>query len=681
MDPAALKSLPPGGDIFHCAGLCDPGEYKLRLVGKRNVPETTCVVYRDLDNDSVSEEILVTQEEKEYYTVMVLSRGKILYQWRIRGQLSPGDFLCFGDRDRDGCEDIYVVGYAGDSAVLNWFEASPDHPDVNTVKLVKYSVVDGNINTRIGSLQISDLDGDGKDEFICICTTGYGIFPRVMAVVDFDRDTVLRSPTGCSGIIHYRLFDLTGNGKKEVVFTRTAALGNCRADSVGNDQVSWIMALDHNLQFLFEPVPVGAYPSMLLVHPILSGNRQHLLVLEYKRGMDAEPSVLMLVDLKGNVRRVKKVGEVDYHPGYKDAIMDHKPFPVIMLNSSGIFEVDSILRMTPVGPGEPIANRKFVHADLNGSGTSEYIFAPYREGGIAVYNEDFERTAEFCDIYLTEKYVFSLLKDRGEERRFAINTTHHLYIFKYFRNPLHYFIYPGYIALYGFLVFIFYFLGKLQKARMEQKYSRKRQMSELQLIAVQKQIAPHFTLNLINSIGALMHQQDKARVQILLGKYSRILRYSLMSSDRITVTLAEELEQVRNYLYLERFRMDGIFDFEVSTGPDADLQRYIPKTLVFTFVENAVKHGIRSLEGKAGRISLTLGPEKGDFRIRIEDNGIGRGKAAEHKGQSTGKGLEIIDDMLSLYQAMENTKIRYRIEDLYPGAEYPGTRVEIILPG
>ncbi|MFO8129093.1 MAG: hypothetical protein R6T99_04230 [Bacteroidales bacterium] len=131
----------------------------------------------------------------------------------------------------------------------------------------------------------------------------------------------------------------------------------------------------------------------------------------------------------------------------------------------------------------------------------------------------------------------------------------------------------------------------------------------------------------------------------------------------------------------EEIYMDGIFDFEVSTGPDADLQRYIPKTLVFTFVENAVKYGIRSLEGKAGRISLTLGPEKGNFRIRIEDNGIGRGKAAEHKGQSTGKGLEIIDDMLSLYQAMENTKIHYRIEDLYPGAEYPGTRVEIILPG
>lgn len=146
----------------------------------------------------------------------------------------------------------------------------------------------------------------------------------------------------------------------------------------------------------------------------------------------------------------------------------------------------------------------------------------------------------------------------------------------------------------------------------------------------------------------------------------------MLNSERIITTLAEEVEYVKNYLDLERFRLNEKFDYEINFDKELDQTIRIPRMLIHTFIENAIKHGIKHLE-ENGKIEI-LGNKKGNYiTIKIIDNGIGRTSAGELRNNSTGKGLRIIDQIIDLYYKLENKKISYEIFD----REKQGTEVVV----
>lgn len=66
------------------------------------------------------------------------------------------------------------------------------------------------------------------------------------------------------------------------------------------------------------------------------------------------------------------------------------------------------------------------------------------------------------------------------------------------------------------------------------------------------------------------------------------------------------------------------------------------------------------------------------LEVTIEDNGIGRAKAKTNSTASTGKGIEIVDQIIDLYQKLNNTKVEYQVLDLEKEKGIPyGTRVVI----
>jgi LytS/YehU family sensor histidine kinase len=171
-----------------------------------------------------------------------------------------------------------------------------------------------------------------------------------------------------------------------------------------------------------------------------------------------------------------------------------------------------------------------------------------------------------------------------------------------------------------------------------------------------------------------------------LSRFSKLLRAILVHSDKETISLKEELEILNLYVELESIRFKGSFSYEVICDDNIDTDEIkIPTLLVQPFVENAIWHGLMHKEGERKlRVEFS---EQGDFiSCVIEDNGVGRKKAAEMKmttapdKKHTSKGIEVSKERLKAMQCdgVEGTITIHDLTDQQGNAA--GTKVEIIFP-
>lgn len=155
---------------------------------------------------------------------------------------------------------------------------------------------------------------------------------------------------------------------------------------------------------------------------------------------------------------------------------------------------------------------------------------------------------------------------------------------------------------------IIYFAATAMRRRRlaelrESELARALQLAELRVLKTQ--LNPHFLFNSLNTVRALI-AEDPARAQRAVTHLANTLRYTLSAGRDELVTLAQELDIVRDYLALETMRFEDRLAVEFAVAPETgDVQ--IPVMLLQTVVENAVKHGIAELpEGGIIRIATSL---------------------------------------------------------------------------
>jgi sensor histidine kinase YesM len=184
----------------------------------------------------------------------------------------------------------------------------------------------------------------------------------------------------------------------------------------------------------------------------------------------------------------------------------------------------------------------------------------------------------------------------------------------------------------------------------------------------------------LNSISGLLYKNDVEKANYITEKYAKLLRHSLINSDNIITSFAEELEYIEYYLEIEKYRLEGKFTYTIDIEAGAKKEFEIPKMLVFTFAENAVKHGIRHMEGN-GHIQLKLSEDRNYHIIEVMDNGIGIKNSEKHRKESTGTGLKTVDEILDYYKQIKKKKIYYEMFSLNGKFDnQPGTHVKISLP-
>lgn len=143
---------------------------------------------------------------------------------------------------------------------------------------------------------------------------------------------------------------------------------------------------------------------------------------------------------------------------------------------------------------------------------------------------------------------------------------------------------------------------------------------EIKLKMMASQINPHFLFNVLESIRMKAHihgEKEIANIVQLLGK---LMRKNLEIGGGIT-TLREEMEMVRSYLGIQKFRYEDRLNFELIMETESKEIHILP-LIIQPLVENAIIHG---LEGKEvnGILIVRSWVSNNELHIEVMDNGIG----------------------------------------------------------
>lgn len=152
---------------------------------------------------------------------------------------------------------------------------------------------------------------------------------------------------------------------------------------------------------------------------------------------------------------------------------------------------------------------------------------------------------------------------------------------------------------------------KAEAARREMEI----QKTEAELQNLRNQINPHFLLNTLNSIYALISfDRDKAQKAVL--SLSALLRQMLYGGRNNAVALNDEVEFIRNYVELMRIRLNKNvrIDFNVSISHGDDVK--VAPFIFISLVENAFKHGVSTANSSFILINILYDGEKIVCEIR-----------------------------------------------------------------
>ncbi|HEX7412847.1 MAG TPA: histidine kinase, partial [Bacteroidia bacterium] len=241
----------------------------------------------------------------------------------------------------------------------------------------------------------------------------------------------------------------------------------------------------------------------------------------------------------------------------------------------------------------------------------------------------------------------------------------------------------GFIALIIFTLF----RVRLNQLKREQEKETKTQIeiAKNELKALRAQMNPHFLFNSLNSIQHYIVSNKGDEAAFYLNRFAKLMRMILANSEKTTITLNEEINGLKIYIELEQMRFSNLFDFDIKVDEtiDADYEQ-IPSMLLQPYVENAILHGLVPKDG-GGILKINFFIKENFLHITIEDNGIGRKKAAEIKNQSRkshdSMGMKITKDRLRLLSNVQQVSYTVTFTDLQDAQNNPlGTHVEITAP-
>lgn len=195
---------------------------------------------------------------------------------------------------------------------------------------------------------------------------------------------------------------------------------------------------------------------------------------------------------------------------------------------------------------------------------------------------------------------------------------------------------------------------------------------QYELQALSSQINPHFLYNTLDTIIWMAEFQDSQRVVQVTKSLATYFRLAL-NQGKDLISLSDEINHVRQYLFIQKQRYGDKLEYEIDEEPDFD-NLVLPKLVLQPLVENALYHGIKEKEGQ-GHIKVSVQRQDIGLVIRIEDDGVGF-QATSDSSQSQlkrgGVGLQNVDQRLKLHFG-DNYQMKI------DSAPSKGTTVEIYL--
>ncbi|XZF16525.1 ligand-binding sensor domain-containing protein [Chitinophagaceae bacterium MMS25-I14] len=216
------------------------------------------------------------------------------------------------------------------------------------------------------------------------------------------------------------------------------------------------------------------------------------------------------------------------------------------------------------------------------------------------------------------------------------------------------------------------------------KIEAEKEVLSLRVIALQKQVSPHFIFNGLHTLQTIFFEKKFILANEYLANFSSLLRFSLEYARQDSASLKEELMLVCNYLELEKLQF-AANEFSYSIDIESAItvsQISIPAFLLQPFVENALKHGFRQLHQYQKKIHIRIHREHNNVVLYVEDNGRGfpAKNASADTQQHQSRGMDIIRTKILLFNKIYKRNISFSAETLNTNTEgLPGTRITIYL--
>lgn len=169
-------------------------------------------------------------------------------------------------------------------------------------------------------------------------------------------------------------------------------------------------------------------------------------------------------------------------------------------------------------------------------------------------------------------------------------------------------------------VFLFVAGGLLSLAVRVNNRLRKTEQEKIQteLSYLKAQINPHFLFNTLNSIYALALVESPATADALVN-LSSFLRYVIQDSQQHQVSLRHEIDYIRQYIALQKLRLDDTVQVDFRFDGTVNGQRIAPLLLI-SFIENAFKYGVSPQEPSA--IGIVIAVHDQELTCHITNNKV-----------------------------------------------------------
>lgn len=653
--------------------------YRLAVNFKKSLgPLEDIVNLRDLDHDGTVEVIRFGHSNIYDASINVYRTNLIpIDQWNLSGKRCYfNQTISYWDENGNGSDDIFVFTNDGGDIYLSAIDLLLPNKKLFTKRVFSGYVDSLDNDIMPSTILFEDLNNDGSDELIFGLNAGFSAYPRNLFIWDRVIDTLYQSPYYCNRIVPSYVSDLDNDGKKEIY---------CNFGSSGNATPTIDMnCSDYHVYFtLFDQFAQPTWPleeyttSFRGVVPLQLGKEPHEKMAILSPAPDNHTDQHM-------VRLYNSQKELDTTHYFSTAFLG-SPFDyfanqvfLIKRNPNKVFELSQEGRIDELNP---LVSFTYIQcAQLDDDIESEWISVNESIDEVTVSQDDFSTpcTIKIDKVHDNRKIIGSY-RDGNGKAHIYIQRQDMVYDLLYTKNPYALLRYPFYGGIYlGFMGFFWLLLKGFQYQQYKQE-KLSREIAGLQMKAIKNQVDPHFVFNAMNTISSMLLSDDKEQADRFITKFSRFMRLTLSSSDRITTTLEEELSYVKNFLQLQQIRYQQSFTYSFAINADIDTRMVIPKHILFTSVENAVKHGLYHKNGQ-GHIEVSATRHNNYIWLIVEDNGVGEAAKELNHPYSTGRGLQIMQSIINLYHKLHGRKITLEQIPLRDDKNHPiGMRVLIKL--
>ena len=181
------------------------------------------------------------------------------------------------------------------------------------------------------------------------------------------------------------------------------------------------------------------------------------------------------------------------------------------------------------------------------------------------------------------------------------------------------------IIITSVILFFLFFFGLLFLAQRTKNKALKENQQRLVLEqkVLQSQMNPHFIFNVLSAIQNSLLDNNPIKSAGYLANFAKLIRQNFNFIQKEKISLADDLDALDNYIKTQQFRFNDSFDYKIDVEEEIDIETvFIPPMLLQPFVENAIEHGLKSINYK-GFLEVKIQEIENKIHFTITDNGVG----------------------------------------------------------